>query len=138
MINVRGDLYALEPNHGELVKVTTSGDIRRVVDISASQGHIVPTVVAYHGNFLVSNLNVFPITEGSSHIYKITPSGEIKVWASGLTTVLGITIDKRDRVYVLENTVGAPFPTPGLGRIIRIAPQVQKPLLPQVLTYLQA
>ena len=25
-------------------------------------------------------------------------------------------------MYVLENTVGAPFPTPGLGRILRIDP----------------
>src|SRR5437762_7728486 len=44
MIAVGGDLYAVEPNHGELDKIKTSGQISRVVDISASQGHIVPTV----------------------------------------------------------------------------------------------
>jgi sugar lactone lactonase YvrE len=30
--------------------------------------------------------------------------------------------DDRDRMYVLENTVGAPFPTPGLGRVLQIDP----------------
>jgi hypothetical protein len=126
MVNVRGDLYVIEPNHGELLKVTTGGEISRVVDISASQGHIVPTVVAYHGNFFESNLNTYPIQEGNSSIYKITPSGEIKVWAKGFTTVLGIAIDDRNRTYILENTVGADFPTPGLGRIIRIDPSGAK------------
>ena len=122
LISVRGDLYSVEPNHGELMKITTSGAITRVVDVSASQGHIVPTALAYHGNFFVGNLHPFPIVEGSSKIFKITPSGEIKVWATGLTTVLGLVFDNRDRMYVLENTVGAPFPTPGLGMVIRIDP----------------
>ena len=122
MINVRGDLYALEPNHGELVKVTTKGNISRVIDISATQGHIVPTVLAYHGNFYIGNLHTFPISGGASKIYKITPSGEIKVVRDDLNTVLGLVIDNQDRMYVLEMTVGSPFPTPGAGRIIRIDP----------------
>ena len=126
MVAVRGDLYVVEPNHGDFLKVSTDGTISRVADISASQGHIVPTTVAYHGNFFVGNLNTFPITEGSSKILKINPDGEVKVWATGLTTVLGIAIDKKDRMYVLENTVGAPFPTPGLGKIVRIDPSGAK------------
>jgi sugar lactone lactonase YvrE len=125
MINVRGDLYAVEPNHGEMVKVTTSGDISRVIDISATQGHIVPTVVAYHGNFYVSNLNTFPLTGGASNIYKITPDGTIKVVATGFNAVLGLVIDQQNRMYVLENTAGPTFPTfptPGFGRIVRLDP----------------
>jgi len=122
MIALRGDLYAVEPNHGELVKVTTAGAITRVIDISASQGHVVPTALAYHGNFYVGNLNPFPIRDGSSKIWKITPSGQIKAVAKGLTTVLGIAFDGRGRMYVLENTTGNPFPTPGTGRVLRIDP----------------
>jgi hypothetical protein len=122
MINVRGDLYAIEPNHGEMVKITPDGDITRVIDISASQGHIVPTSIAYHGNFFVGNLHPFPIIDGSSNIYKITPSGQIQVWATGFTTVVGVAFDKRDRMYVLENTTGNPFPTPNTGKIIRVSP----------------
>lgn len=122
MIALHGDLYALEPNHGELVKVTTAGNISRVIDISATQGHIVPTALAYHGNFYVGNLDTFPIPPGGSKVFKITPSGEIKADVSGLNTILGLVFDNRDRLFVLEMTVGAPFPTPGLGRILLVDP----------------
>ena len=122
MLELHGDLYALEPNHGELVKVTTAGNISRVIDISASQGHIVPTALSYHGNFYVGNLNPFPIAGGASKLYKITPSGEIKIVRTGFNTVLGLVFDDRDRMYVLEMTAGAPGPTPGLGRVLRVDP----------------
>jgi hypothetical protein len=122
MVAVRGDLYAVEPNHGEMVKVTPSGEISRVIDVSATQGHVVPTSVAYRGNFFLGNLNTFPIVDGTSHIYKVTPSGQIVVWADGLTNVVGVAFDRRARMYVLENTVGHPLPTPGSGRIVRIDP----------------
>lgn len=129
MIAVRGALYAVEPNHGELDKITTGGAISRIADISASQGHIVPTAMDFHGNFYVGNLNTFPIQSGSSKILKITPSGYVTPVAWGLTTVLGIAFDKYDRMYVLENTVGQPFPTPGYGEIVRIDPSGSKTLV---------
>ena len=120
MVAERGALYAVEPNHGELDKITPSGQISRVVDISASQGHIVPTAIGFHGNFYVGNLNTFPIQSGSSKILKITPSGALKPVAWGLTTVVGVAFDHQARMYVLENTTGQPFPTPGTGDIVRI------------------
>lgn len=120
MISLNGDLFALEPNHGELVRVDTKGNISRVVDISASQGHIVPTAMVFHnGNFYVGNLAPFPIT-GNSSVYKITPSGDITVVATGFNAILGIEFDKAGGMYVLENTTGNPFPTPGTGDVIRI------------------
>jgi len=120
MAAVRGNLYAVEPNHGELDKITPLGQISRVVDISATQGHIVPTAIAYHGNFYVGNLNTFPIVEGASKILKITPSGQINVVVQGLTTVLGVAFDHDGHMYVLENTTGNPFPTPLTGRVSRV------------------
>jgi hypothetical protein len=126
MVAVRGDFYAVEPNHGEIDRISTSGAISRVADISASQGHIVPTAVDFHGNFYVGNLNTFPITTGASKILKITPSGYVTPVVRDLTTVLGVAFDKRDRMYVLENTVGQPFPTPGYGDIVRVNPNGTK------------
>ncbi len=120
MIAVRGAFFAVEPNHGELDMITTNGQIRRIADISATQGHIVPTTVAYHGNFYVGNLNTFPIQDGSSKILKITPSGQVKTVATGFTTVLGLAFDHIGRLYVLENTTGNPGPTPGTGKVVRI------------------
>jgi hypothetical protein len=120
MVAVRGRLYAIEPNHGELDVITTDGQISRIVDISATQGHIVPTSVAYHGNFYVGNLHLFPITPGSSKVLKITPSGEVKTVATGFTTVLGVAFDHEGYLYVLENTTVSGFPTPFTGKVLRV------------------
>jgi hypothetical protein len=70
--------------------------------------------------FYVGNLNTFPIVEGSAKILRITRSGHVEVYATGFTTVLGVAFDRRGRLYVLENTTGNPFPTPGTGRIVRV------------------
>jgi hypothetical protein len=122
MVAVRGNLYAVEPNHGELDKITPQGAISRVIDISASQGHTVPTAIAYHGNFYVGNLRPFPVVAGSSSIFKITPSGNIKVFIPGLTTVLGVAFDSKNRMYVLETTtVSGPAPTPATGAVVRVS-----------------
>jgi hypothetical protein len=121
MVAVHDDLYAVEPNHGELDRITRRGHIERIADISASQGHIVPTALAFrHGYFYVGNLNVFPIVSGSSKILKISMTGHVEVVVGGLTTVLGLAFDERGRLYALENTVGQPFPTPGAGRVVRV------------------
>src|SRR5262245_17518593 len=122
MIAVGGNLYAIEPNHGELDRITPDGQISRVIDVSASQGHIVPTAIAYRGNFYVGNLNTFPIVPGSSKIYKITPSGAISVFAEGLTTILGVVFDGKDRMYVLETSTAPGDPTPFTGKVIRVDP----------------
>ena len=121
MIVVHNDFYVVEANQGQLLKATLGGTVSRVVDISASYGHIVPTEVDYYqGNFYVGNLGTFPIVDGASNIYKITPGGQISVAATGFTAILGLVIDEKGRMYVLETTTGNPFPTPGTGRIVRV------------------
>ena len=122
--------------------MTPGGRISRVVDISASEGHVVPTALAYRGNFYIGNLRTFPIVDGSSKIWKITPNGRLKVVAEGLTTVLGVAFDRRGRMYVLENTVGGhDSPTPGAGRVVRVGHQGQLEVvaaglaLPTAMTY---
>jgi hypothetical protein len=125
MVVVRGDFYAVEPNHGEVDKITPDGQITRVVDISASQGHIVPTAITYKGNFFVGNLGTFPIEPGTEQIRKLTPSGQHKTWTTGLTTVLGLAFDNRDRLYALESMTNPGGPGPGQlgsGKVVRIDP----------------
>lgn len=124
MLALRGDLYALEPNHGELVKVTTAGAVSRVVDVSATQGHIVPTALAYRGRFFIGNLNTFPIVPGSSKVLKLKGNGQLWPVADRLTTVVGLAFDRCARMYVLENTTGKDNtePTPGTGKVVRIDP----------------
>ena len=126
MVAVRGDLYAVEPNHGEIDRIDpATGAISRVIDVSASQGHIVPTALAYKGTFFAGNLGTFPVTPGTESLFKVTPSGQIKTWATGLTTVLGLVAGPRDRLYALESMTAPGFPGPGelgTGQGVRIDP----------------
>jgi hypothetical protein len=123
MVAVHGNLYAIEPNHGELDEITPDGHIRRIADISATQGHVVPTALAYHGSFYVGNLGTFPMVQGGEAVRKITPSGHVKVAVPGLTAVLGVAFDEDHRMYVLESFTGQPFPGPpavGTGKVVRV------------------
>lgn len=129
MTKVGGNFYAAEPNHQEIVRISPStGNVQRLVDISLTHsgvgGHWVgPTSLVYHkGNFYFGTLTPFPIVQGAANIYKVTPGGVLSVYATGFTTVLGILFDNSDRLYVLENTTGKPFPTPGTGKVIRFSP----------------
>jgi hypothetical protein len=62
----------------------------------------------------VNNLNTFPITPGSSHLYKVTNVGGIPSVSLHLTAVLGILV-KDDDFYFLEMSTVAGNPTPWNG-----------------------
>jgi len=127
LIAAGDNLYATEPNHGELDRISPTGQVTRVVDISATQGHNVPTALtAFYGNFFVGNLNTFPVVKGSSKVMKITPNGHITTAVGNLTTVLAVRFDKLGRMYVLQTTDGStPGPSPGTGSVVRIASGVR-------------
>ncbi|HSV01842.1 MAG TPA: ScyD/ScyE family protein [Phenylobacterium sp.] len=129
MVVVRGAFYAVEPNHGEIDRITPDGAISRVVDISATQGHVVPTALAYHGNFYVGNLGTFGGDIDQSKIRKVTPSGQITTVASGFNMVLGLVIDAHDNMYVLEMTTGSNVPAPNTGRVTKVSPSGVKTVL---------
>jgi len=127
MLAVRGDLYATEPNHQQIDRISpATGKVDLVVDISGSSSLWVgPTGIAYHGNFFFGNLAPFPINPGSANVFKLTPSGNFKVWQPGLTTVVGVVFDRHDNLYVLELSDAAGFPNPGNGKIVRVSPSGQ-------------
>ena len=132
MIALRGNLYAVEPNHGEVDKITPDGNISRVIDVSAALGHVVPTVIANHGVFYVSNLGRFnPEQLNTQSVSQINPAGQLTVVATGLSKVLGIAFDARDRMYVVEASYSTdnPGPAPATGRLIRILPNGQQQVL---------
>jgi hypothetical protein len=126
MVALHGDLYATEPNHEQIVRVSpATGSVERIADVSAVGGDntwIGPTGITYHGDFFFGNLAPFPIVPGSANVYKLTPSGNINVWASGLTTVVGVAFDHRDRMYVLELSDAPGNPNPGSGKLVRVDP----------------
>jgi hypothetical protein len=126
MIAVNGTLYAVDPNHGEIDQINpATGSITRLADISVTQGHIVPTSVAYNaGNFFVGNLGVFPINPGSEKVLQITSGGTVTVAATGLTTVVGVAFDRFGQMYALETATSPGLPGPtnvGTGLIVKVS-----------------
>ena len=121
MVVNNGHFYAVEPNHGEIIRANPGGHAERLIDISATQGHIVPTSIAYRdGYFYLGNLNTFPIVPGSSSIFKISETGQIVSVIHGLTTVTGLTFDNQGRLYALELSAAPGFPSPGAGKLVRV------------------
>jgi hypothetical protein len=122
---VNGNLYAIEPNHGELDSITPDGIVTRLADISDSQGHIVPTAMAYHdGSFYVGNLGDFP-AEQHSKILRVDQYGNVHFVADELTTVLGVAFDKAGDLYALQtsapitSTEPGPPVIPGTGSVVK-------------------
>lgn len=81
----------------------------------------------------MGNLGLFPFADGSSNIYKITSDGQSKIVETGLTAILGLVFDNRDRMYVLETTTGertgGEFTTPGTGKVIQVNPGGSKEVI---------
>jgi hypothetical protein len=133
-----GKLLTVEPNHGQVISVTRDGDIRQVIDISASEGHIVPTsIVARDGSLFVGNLNLFPIDPQWARILTISRSDSddfdnvppglqparghrIVSSKAGFTTVVAVDFGPDGLLYVLELSDAAGFPTPGFGKVVRV------------------
>ena|SRR5580658_2390782 len=141
MTSVNNALHVVEPNSGELLRVDQfSGLISREIDFSASQGHIVPTSVVYkNGNYLVGNLNLFPIEPHTSQVLTVSnsPAGTgtgvpglnvpgpyyVVAAKAGFATVVGLAIGPTNgQLYVLQLAPDTPsqYPQPGFGKVTRI------------------
>jgi hypothetical protein len=134
----------MDSNHGELDRVTPDGRISRVLDISASVGHVVPTALARRGRgwdrghghgrhwsrsawawgrpaLFIANLGLFEPEDGAGdeHVYELTRGGRLEDRATGVEKVLGLAF-RRGRLYALEMSTTAGAPTPGTGAIVRV------------------
>jgi hypothetical protein len=141
VIAVGGILYIVEPNRGEVLSVTNAGarrgTIAQVIDISASEGHIVPTAIAeLNGSFYVGNLNLFPIDPQWARILIVSKGAldgnfapgfdndgngyHIVKSTAGFTTVVAVDFGPDGLLYVLELSAAPGVPTPGAGKVVRV------------------
>jgi hypothetical protein len=103
--------YAVEPNHQELDKITAAGRVRRVIDFSrffpGNTDWRGPTAMTSRRGFLyIGTLTPFPVKVGAAEVFKVNPgTGRFSVFASHLTTVLGLAFSKAGALYVLEMSV---------------------------------
>jgi hypothetical protein len=120
LIAVGGNLYAVEPNHGEVDEITPEGIVTRLTDLSETQGHVVPTSIARIANgFYISNLGTFPIVPGSSARYTLNNVGGVTKVQPGVTAVVGMVVIGND-TFMLELNADAGFPAPGKGAVVRV------------------
>jgi hypothetical protein len=121
MIAIGRALYPMDSNHGELDRVTRHGHISRVIDISASQGHVVPTALAHCGATYIANLGLFEPSDkaGDEHVWQLTRHRTLKIRATGVEKVLGLAF-RHGQLYALEMSTTAGAPTPGTGAIVRV------------------
>ena len=115
-----GELYTNNANTGDFLRVSPDGTTTRIIDVSATEGHNVPTAVAQRGNFYIANLGLFPITPGSSSLYKLLPNHKLMKMFDGLTAVIGMVFVD-GKLYALETSTAADNPLPGSGKIVRVS-----------------
>ncbi len=138
MIGYNGRLYVVEANQGQVLSVGLNGVVRREIDVSASEGHIVPTAIAEHyGQFVLGNLNVFPSELNTSTVKTLVKQspyphfpglgfGEsndryvISSSTAGFTEIVGTAFGPDGLLYVLELSAQGGYPSPGAGKVVRI------------------
>lgn len=145
MIAAGGVLFAVEANGGQVVKIQpNSRRVDRVVDFSATEGHVVPTaIVEAPGRFFVGNLTTFPSVPGSANIYELKRNGALSLDLTGFFPILGVVADNHGVFYVLETftctnpmlpCVPAPF-TVGTGDVVRINKDGSRDVIATGLTF---
>jgi glucose/arabinose dehydrogenase len=137
MVAHEGKLYVVNANHAAFEEISLDGSVRRVADLSASEGHVTPTAAIFHnGDFYIGTLGKFPIEQGASKVYRVGLDGSIEDYALGLTAVLGVAFDDQDRLYVLEtSTVDGELPVAGSGRVVRYVGDDEPEVLVTGLTF---
>jgi hypothetical protein len=120
------NFYAVEPNHQELDKITANGHVSRVIDFSkffpGNTDWRGPTAMTSDGGSLyIGTLTPFPVKVGAAEVFKVNPrTGRFSVFATGLTTVLGLAFGEHGALYVLEMSVKNGGPAPNTGEVVRI------------------
>jgi len=133
-------LFAVEPNHGIITATTTDGATSEIIDVSMSEGHIVPTSIAANGNNLyVGNLGQFPIEPTFEMVKTLsrdlgfidttpgfaTKPADINNFRiansrAGFTTIVSVKFGPDGLLYTLELSDLAGNPAPGNGKVVRL------------------
>jgi glucose/arabinose dehydrogenase len=141
MIAHDGRLFAVEPNHGTITATTTDGSTSEIIDVSFSEGHIVPTSIAANDNNLyIGNLGQFPITSQWEKVITLsqdlgfidttpgfaTEPADVKKFRiansrAGFTTIVSLKFGPDGLLYALElSDTPNGFPNPGDGKVLRL------------------
>ena len=123
-LEAAGDALLLSEAVGsQIIRVTPSGEISLLADLSAQ--HPVPTGIAVDadGNAFVGFESAVPYVDGSVTVVKVAPDGSVSDAWTGLTRVADVALGPDGALYAAElstgNTLEEPYVHAGTGRIVR-------------------
>jgi hypothetical protein len=130
LLRAFGGFYAMEPNHGVLLRLDDDGSASLFVDILGAvrtlegDGDQTWTALVRHGSeFYIGTLGRIDL-DFDAAIYRVSRDGsEVTRVASGLHGIVGVAFDRAGRMYALETTasgVSPPLSDPTVGRLVRI------------------
>jgi hypothetical protein len=138
LIAANDRLYTVEPNHGQVFSITPSGEVNEAIDISEAEAHIVPTSITERdGEFFVGNLGLFPVVPNYSKILTLSGNeSRTSFWGmkfrdidaslhvagsrAGFATIVALDFGPDGLLYALELTPVAGYPTPFVGKVVRL------------------
>ena len=91
----------------------------------------VPTALAQDskGNLYVGEFTGYPFTPGTANVIGLDASGKQSVFASGFTTITGMTFGPNGDLYVLDATTNGLGPNPGPAQLFQFDPSTDKTTL---------
>lgn len=151
LVAEHGELYAVEPNHAQIFRISKDGHTHLTYDFSFPFADVTPTTIAFReGNIYVGNLGIFPsrketerITTLSRDVFFLdtTPGlqatpfdfGKLRVAGSraGFTTIVSLKFGPDGLLYALELSDANGYPTPGAGKVVRLS---RKGVIEEVVT----
>ena len=102
MLAADGGFWVLESNRGEVLWVTTAGEVTRIADLSAEHPVLTGFALAPDGGVYVGDLTPAPHADGTAKVFKVSRDGNVETVWSNLTTVVGVVLDEAGTLYALE------------------------------------
>jgi hypothetical protein len=123
-------LWVSRRDEVSLVAVLPGGTAEAPPFIGAPPGtqipyQAVPTAVERgpDGDYYVGTLTGFPFPAGQAKVFRVTPDGDISVFADGFSGIIDVTFDNDGNLYVLEfATAGLLQETDFTGALWKVTP----------------
>jgi hypothetical protein len=75
------------------------------------------------GDLFVGEFTGFPFPVGAANVYRVTPDGDVEVYASGFTNIIDIAFDGAGNLYVLEFATNGLLSGDPTGALWRVTPE---------------
>ncbi|MFL5804443.1 MAG: hypothetical protein ACJ8CR_22205 [Roseiflexaceae bacterium] len=100
-IDTAGNLFAMDRDAGTIYKITPAGQVSTLVDLpDINGGYIGPIFDPASGNLFVNRF----ATGTGNEVLKITPTGVVSVFATGIEAPSGLAADGQGNLFVTSYT----------------------------------